>query len=213
MKLVAFVMAIVAAASAHAETFRMPKDPLVEAVERGDVAATREALKRRAGSPDFLNQEFSGWSALAGAVLAGHTGVVGVLLEAGAKTDAPNVTWGLPDGWNLRCAARLHAPALETALTKAKAPPPTPDCLAEVQLIVAARRGRVKDVSASKFPSGLSLDAARLALQGAVSTGKPEVARAVIDISRNRRLAEHAGVWVAEPAMRAVLFEQKPEGR
>ncbi|MBL8918225.1 MAG: hypothetical protein JNJ54_05155 [Myxococcaceae bacterium] len=209
---IAVVLSLLIVRVAYADGFAdkpsrsIERDEYLDAVERGDAAATRSALKSGRGTPDA----FSGFHSLdatplAVAVLRGHVEVVKVLLAEKANIDAAEHARGLPPGWTLRCAAALHGPALEQLVSVAKAGT-TEGCLSEVRFIGAAGRGSVKAITTATFAEGLSLEAAELALSAAVKTGKPEVVKAVIRASRNPALARHVRLeFVADPAVRSAL--------
>jgi len=138
----------------------------------------------------------------------GHAKVVAVLLQFKADVTLAKHAELFPDGWNLRCGARLHGTAIDAMLAKTRAPPPTTACLTDLKLILAAKKGSEREVRAAKFPDGLSLSAAGLALQYAVASTKPAVVTAVIEVSGNPRLPEHANVpWQrqSDPKMRRAL--------
>lgn len=185
---------------------RHADDALVTAIEKGDAAATRRALT--SGGCNTGRFEAIAGTPLSLAVMRGHEKVVAVLLEFKANVASPENAAGLPDGWNLRCGARLHGTAIEALLAKAHAAPPTEGCLGEVRFILAAKKGSEREVRAAKLPEGLSLTAASLALQQAIASAKPAVVTAVIEVSGNPRLAEHANVphhTVRDPALRQAL--------
>ncbi len=199
--------------TARGESIGRRRSPFEEAVDTGDAAAVRRELK--AGVADVNRFNHLAGTPLALAVRRGHAKVVAVLLEFKADVTAPENAEFFPDGWNLRCGARLHGTAMDAMLAKAKAPPPTAVCLADLKLILAAKKGSEREVRAAKFPDGLSLAAAGLALQYAVASEKPAVVTAVIEVSGNPRLPEHANVpfrLAGDPEMRRALGEVERRG-
>lgn len=178
------------------------------ALGRGDAAVVRAELAAGRGEVDSLRQ--AAGTPLAVAVLRGHAKVVAVLLEFKADVTLEKHAELFPDGWNLRCGARLHGTAIDAMLAKARAAPPTAGCLNDLKLILAAKKGSEREVRAAKFPDGLSLAAAALALKYAVEAKKPAIVTAVIEVSGNPRLADHANLpWQVEsdPQMRRALGE------
>lgn len=203
---------LLAAFTAAAETpyIVQPDEAFQRAIDRGDAATVRLELKAGRGDANRLHRYAN--SPLSLAILKGHPKVVAVLLEFKADMASEENAAGFPDGWNLRCAARLYSPESEALLTKAKAPAPTAACLAEVQFVIAAKKGSERDVRAATLPEGLSLGAATLALHFAVASKKPEVVTAVIEVSGNPRLPEHAHIrtyQIEDVAMLRALGDEK----
>lgn len=198
------------AAAAETPFLPMPDDAFQRAIDRGDAANVRLELQAGRGDANQLHRYAN--TPLSLAVLKGHPKVVAVLLEFKADVMSEKNATGFPDGWNLRCAARLYSPEAEPLLAKAKAPAPTPACLAELQFVMAAKKGSERDVRAASLPEGLSLGAATLALQFAVDSKKPAVASAVIEVSGNPRLPEHAHIrtyQIDDVAMLRALGDDK----
>jgi len=192
-------------AGAESISIRTADEAFVTAIEKRDAAAARRALTLGVGNIRRLERVAG--TPLSLAVMKGH---VAVLLEFKADVVDPENSAGLPDGWNLRCGARLYGTAIDALLAKAHAPPPGEGCLGEVRFILAAKKGSERAV---KLPEGLSLTAASLALQHAIVSAKPAVVSAVIEVSGNPRLAEQVGILtVREPEMRRALgMSERPK--
>ncbi|MDP1916627.1 MAG: hypothetical protein Q8L14_10290 [Myxococcales bacterium] len=194
--------------TARGESIGLRRDAFQEAVDTGNAATARRELKAGVANVNRFNH-LAG-TPLALAVRRGHAKVVAVLLEFKADVTAPENAALFPDGWNLRCGARLHGAAIDAMLAKARASPPTAGCLTDLKLILAAKKGSERDVRAAQFPDGLSLAAAGLALEYAIASEKPAVVTAVIEVSGNPRLPEHANLpfrLAGDPEMRRALGE------
>lgn len=211
----ACLLVLVTSVTALAETpyFARGDEVFQEALISGDAAVVRTELAAGRGDVDSLGQ--AAGTPLAVAVFRGHVKVVAVLLQFKADVTLAQHAELFPDGWNLRCGARLHGTAIDAMLAKAKAPPPTTVCLTDLKLVLAAKKGSEREVLAAKFPDGLSLSAAGLALRYAIASKKPAVVTAVIEVSGNPRLPEHANFpWLVEndPKMRRALGEVERRG-
>jgi ankyrin repeat protein len=125
--------------------------PLIEAIKRGDTAAVRALLHKRA---DVNAAEADGTTALHWAVHAESRDLVTMILRAGADVSAANRYGVTP----LMLASAAGSAAIVDALLEAGADPNTATAEGETVLMTAARTGST-DVAARLLARGAAVNA------------------------------------------------------